>query len=216
MTEEYFSIVQESSQSIDLTGMIINDDNPRVIVNYTEITGNKPVEFNNWAGIWKVNEDRFPWGTDPIASAPALSDESNQIIIPLVTFSYGIYLVGYFTGTSNTALSSTMYFPGGYTPKDQFSSYISLNEVKSDSISIWYKTPYGNDPKVNQNWVAVWNEADFSFKGDWIKREFIDSSDCEGNIKLYVNLKSGNSYTVAYGNNEYDSNISTAINFNFK
>jgi len=212
-------IIPSEGNNIELSGTIVQNNSktpPFVVVNYTIIPGNKPVEFKNWAGFWRDNGGNF-WESEPIAWAQAESETSRQILIPLERVDYGIYYVGYYTNARDKVLcgapSATLSFPGVTVGKDPFSCSIVPLGYDGEVLSFKYQTPVGNNPKQNYNRVVLWEGDQVTWDCLWQRKMDIPLEMSVGSIKWPVSLDSGATYTLAYMNGDGCQNIAASCVF---
>ncbi|GEM_PF-6303334 len=208
-----------SKNEITLFGVIIQQPHPKkpeVVINYTSIPGNKPVENTNWAGFWYDADSKY-WESQPLAATTVTNSNSNQVVIQLDTIDYGTYIVGYYTDAETTiprgAPSATISFKGSEQGSNPQSCSFKNIEYKNGNLGIEYTTPAGNDPAANSNAIAIWESDRIDWECHWMNQISITQRTSSGQILWPIILKKDQAYTLAYMNGIGCSNIAATCSF---
>jgi len=209
----------ETDSEIDLSGVIIEDSDTLsalVVVNYTIISGNQPVENKNWAGIWNKSDSDY-WTLPPLGYAYAERNDTKQITIPLEKLDYGSYIVGYYTSDEATsprgAPSATLDFIGSTTGTNPISCALKMLSYIDGELKIEYSTPHGNNPLRYDNAIAIWESDKAGWTCNWIDKRAITEADATGIITWTIQLKSETTYTLGYLNGTGCTNIAATFSF---
>nr|WP_199156377.1 hypothetical protein [Pedobacter sp. ASV2] len=174
-----------------------------ITIKYNTMPGNNPLKNKNWVGIWQGSQ--ILYDTPPLHKAYILGTSSTgDLALDSLSIQKKEYIIGFGSGSSTSTVSATLYFKADdvfFDPGLSFSTKLEVLEAGDNYLVIKFKTPLGNIPFKNKNWIGVWSGQTFLSDGsNLIKKQSVNSIVNEDAIAINnLNLIRGTWYTITYG-----------------
>lgn len=166
---------------------------------YNTLGGNQPNTYGNAIFLWQ-SPNQIPYNTPPLATFQIPGNtQSGSFSFPGLQVQIKSYVMGYAVGPNVSQICSTAYVPASGTDWQYFQSMLSVQDLGTDSVTINYQTPSGNQPQTNGNWVGLWQGEVPSYTNPPAAKTNVDNNNAVGQatINNYPFLR-GTTYTVAY------------------
>lgn len=208
----YDTIIPVQSQQIKLTGKIISGN--IIALNYQTLEGNNPYRNKNWVAIWQGSQIHYH--EKPLAKKLIKNTtQDGSIAFDSLQLSNLKYTVGFGSNNKTTNSASFLFFPKNSYVGIPFSSSINLIDHSDNYVVAHFKTPLGNTPLINKNWIAIWLGK--TIKNNcmsFLAKEYIKTNTASDNVIINnITLVRQNWYTIAYGTGSNCSSIVATYSF---
>jgi hypothetical protein len=195
-------------------------DATHIVVEYSCLPGDQPKRFGNIVSIWENSQLR--WGQPALTSSPVDKDEPTGDMI--ITLREGLpskppYVVAYGTSDSGTAYCAAQVV----RPQNEPASVVETTEVSvpfvgNDSLLVNFKTPQGNRPKDNRNWIGLWigQAAPYDQTNQISKFEVESNNAADSQAMNGLVLLFGTYYTLAYAIGPRPEDLAAWVTFKTK
>jgi hypothetical protein len=217
-----FTITQQ--EGIQLAGQLIGST---VSIDYTAMLYEQPATNGCFLSIWQDEQIPFNKAGNTTKSIIGNERTNSQVFDQLTS---GVpYIVGWGAGntpaTSNPNYgsmgASISFTPGG--PEDTnnivngvlHQDSITPVAVGTSSIVVSFSTLDGNNPKVNGNWIGLWQGSYIDFTGGYLQKWNVTSNisqDTQG-LNTTLQIRAGTTYTLAYASGPNASDIVARVTF---
>ena len=167
--------------------------------NYNTLGGNQPNTYGNAVFLWQ-NPNQIPYNQPPLNTYQIPGNtQSGSFAFPDLQVQIKSYIMGFAVGPNVSQICSTAYVPASGTTFEYFQSTLNVQDMGTDSVTINYSTPAGNQPQTNGNWVGLWQGEVASYTNPPAAKTNVGNNNAVGQatINNYPFLR-GTTYTVAY------------------
>jgi hypothetical protein len=215
--DEFYAVgnwqpANKTPKTIGLSGQILDPTHIGVI--FDTVPGNLPATNGNLVAIWQ--NAGIPYGQKPMQKQSITKNDPTGDQIFEFPIQRKPYVVAYGTSDTGAAWAGTVQFtPGGGLEGVTFVTQIDVSAAGNDSLNAAFKTPVGNVPSANGNWIGLWKGAMPTFDGaNRIKKVDITVSTAEGFQSMSgLNLLMNTTYTLAYAVGPKDSDLAAWVTF---
>lgn len=182
---------------------------------YKTLAGNNPKKNKNWIGIWQGTQVNY--NIPPLFKTMMGGEtEDGDQAFDSLKLSRKDYILGYGTGEILTTIAATLSFSAEGLPEGKpFSTSVKALDFGSNYVVVQFKTPLGNIPNANNNWIGLWEGKTFFYEGlNLYKKVPVKSNVNEGFASINdILLKRNTFYTVVYSTGAGNNDIAAAYIF---
>ena len=186
------------TQEYSLYGQVISRES--IFVSYTFIAGIFPQQNGAQIAIWSSTNPL--WDSPPTKMFPINNNESSGEIILEGLQVQGIdYTLALLVGPSARMITALSSFKPGTTVGRSSALIIDVVQTGPDALRVSAKTPSGNVPSNNENWIGIWEgEANYLNSHCCLQRTPVVSLRSSFTEMISnLPLKFDSVYTLAYG-----------------
>ena len=211
-SEANWKPANKTPRTIDLSGEILDPTHIGVI--FDTVPGNLPATNGNLVAIWQ--SAGIPYGQKPMQKQSITKNDPTGDQIFEFPIQRKPYVVAYGTSDTGTAWAGTVQFtPGHGVEGVTFVTQVDVAAAGNDSLNANFKTPTGNVPNANGNWIGLWKGPMPTFDGtNRIKKVDISASTAEGFQSMSgLSLLMNTTYCLAYAVGPKDSDLAAWVTF---
>lgn len=202
----------KTPRTISLSGEIL--DPTHVGIQFDTLPGNLPATNGNLVAIWQ--NAGIPYGQAPMQKANITKNQPTGDQIFEFPIQRKPYVCAYGTSDTGTAWAGTVQFtPGMGLQGISFVTQIDLVATGADSLLALFKSPLGNNPNANGNWIGLWQGPQPAYDGaNLIKKVNVTVSTAEGSQSMSgLTLLMNTTYSLAYAVGPKASDIAAWVTF---
>ena len=202
----------KTPRTMGLSGEIL--DPTHIGCMFDTVPGNLPATNGNLVAIWQ--NAGIPYGQQPMQKQAITKNQPTGDQIFEFPIQRKPYVIGY--GTSDTAsawVGTVQFTPGGGMAGVPFVTVIDVMATGADSLLATFKTPLGNNPSANGNWVGLWQGPQPTFDGaNMIKKVNVTASTAEGSQSMSgLTLLMNTTYSLVYAVGPKASDLAAWVTF---
>jgi hypothetical protein len=200
-----FSPVNKVDHPTTIIGEIVGSD--MIAVSWETLPGNLPATNGNLLALWQ--NQGIPYGQAPIQKKSIVNDTPTGDQLFRQALQRKPYIAAYGTTDTNKAWAATVQFLPGSTKGIPFVTSIDCVAVGNNFLVAAFKTPTGNVPSANGNWVGLWEGPVVTFDGtNRIKKVDVTGSTSDGSQEMNgLELKINTTYSIGYAVGPKDTDL---------